>query len=73
MNDCISNEEPIIINRNADDSVVLLPLKKYKDLDETVFLNSNSEYGVHLATIFSKMKLKSKKILGPESFKSRAK
>lgn len=73
MDDCISKDEPIIINRNSDDSVVLLPLKKYKELDETEFLQSNREYAAHLLGIFNRMKAKSKKILSPETFKKQSK
>jgi PHD/YefM family antitoxin component YafN of YafNO toxin-antitoxin module len=57
------------INRNAEDNVVLLPLKKYKKLDETKFIQSNKEYASHLLGVFNKMKAKSKKILSPETYK----
>lgn len=69
MNDGVTKDEPIIINRNADDSLVLLPLKKYKQLDETEFIQSNKEYASHLLSMFNKMKAKSKKILRPETYK----
>ena len=72
IDDCVSNDEPIIISRN-DDSVVLLPLKKYKDLDETDFLKTNKQYANHVLSTFNKMKLKSSKILGSDSFKKNTK
>ncbi len=69
MDDCVSRNEPIIINRNEDDSVVLVPLKKFNGMDETEFLKLNSDYAVHVLKIFKRMKLKSQKILDPASFK----
>lgn len=73
MDDCVQKNEPIIINRNDDDSVVLIPLKKYKSLDETEFLKSNHDYADHVLKVFKRMKSKSPKILGPEDFNSRLK
>lgn len=48
MDDCIADDEPIIINRSTDSGVVLLPLRKYKELDETEFIKINKEYAPHL-------------------------
>ena len=68
MDACVENNDPVIINREGAGSLVMLPLEKYKDLDETDFLLSQKKYADELLSTFEKMKANSTELLTPESY-----
>jgi PHD/YefM family antitoxin component YafN of YafNO toxin-antitoxin module len=43
IDDCVENNNPIIINRDEQGSMVLIPLENYKDLDETGFFENTKK------------------------------
>ena len=68
MDTCVENNDAIIINREDSGSLVLLPLEKYKDLDETDFLLTQKKYAAEVLQTFKKMKAKTTQILTPETY-----
>ena len=68
MDACVENNDAVIINREGAGSLVLLPLEKYKEIDETEFLLSQKKYAGEVLSTFKKMKAKASEILTPESY-----
>jgi antitoxin YefM len=68
MDNCVENNDAIIINREESGSLVLLPLEKYKDIDETEYLLSHKKYADEVLQTFKKMKSKAPEILTPETY-----
>ena len=68
MDSCVENNDAIIINREDSGSLVLLPLEKYKEIDETEYLLSQKLYANEVLKTFKQMKAKTKEILTPETY-----
>ena len=71
MDHCVENNDAIIINRDDSGSLVLLPLEKYKEIDETEYLLSQKIYANEVLQTFKKMKGKTTEILTPETYTKR--
>ena len=50
---------------------MLIPLEKYKDLDETEFLLLQKKYANQVLDTFTKMKTNAGKLLTPETYKTK--
>ena len=68
MDNCVENNDAIIINREENGSLVLLPLEKYKEIDETEYLLSQKLYASEVLKTFQEMKSKSPDVLTPETY-----
>ena len=68
MDSCVENNDAIIINRDDSGSLVLLPLEKYKEIDETEFLLSRKEHADEVLKTFNRMKANGTEILTPETY-----
>ena len=68
MDSCVENNDAIIINRENETSVVLLPISKYKNMDETEFLMQEATHATRVLETYKKMKAKAPQILDPETY-----
>jgi len=48
FDEVVKNQDEIIVNRNGNENVVIIPFEEYKSLKETLYLLGNKNNAKHL-------------------------